>query len=98
MNRKDRKAWEKAVRKLTGNSDFTKCEGILDEQHVFGENAVRPVLYQSAFDIVPYKIGEWVVIRSGRVDKVMRDWFDNQEDYPLDVIRKTWEALKESDA
>jgi len=98
MNRKDRRAWEKAVKKLTGYSDFTECEGILDWQFVVGPNAARPVLYRSAFDMVPFKIGEWVSIRSGRIDQVMRDWFDNQENYQLDVIRKTWEALEESEA
>jgi len=89
----DIKNWETEVRNLTGCEDYTDCEGILDNQAILAKNIARPVLYRSPFSKNPYKVGNWVEIKSMRADHFANEWF-NSDKYKLDSLRRIKKELK----
>jgi hypothetical protein len=93
LKAEDIKNWETEVRNLTGCEDYTECEGILDNQTILAKNITRPALYNSPFSKSPYKVGNWVEIKSMRVDHFMNEWFDNDK-YKLDSMRRISKELK----
>lgn len=93
LKSEDTKNWEAEVRNLTGCEDYIDSEGILDNQFIPAKNITRPVLYRSPFSKSPYKVGNWVEIKSMRVDHFMNEWFNNFK-YKFDSLKRVKKALK----
>ena len=75
----DLKRWEIAVEKLTGHNDYTECDAVLDNQLLLFQDMTRPVLHKSVTSKTPYKVGDWVDIKSMKAEYLMNEWFSSDK-------------------